>query len=290
MIIKPKKGINELILTLIIVFFLFIAFFRFTSFEVFSENFREKVLTYDLGFSRWHNISDNDSGELVKIISAVKKFPLIIYKNIVGYDREKIEPLSIDIEFLEYQKILSDRDRAIKKQILHNPTSVKASISFGGKQYNALVRLKGDLSDHWTSVHRMSLRIKLRGDETILGLNEFNIQKPRTRSFPYDAFFQDVLRSTGNLSSEHSYVKVNVNGSPWGVMNLESHIDKEFLERNQKKESLVVRFSNEDDGFIKKLALIQQTNFTVFLIQEFFLRHISVKKNSIEKKEKYILT
>ena len=90
--------------------------------------------------------------------------------------------------------------------------------------------------------------------EVIFGLNEFNIQKPRTRSYPYDAVFQDTIRSTGNLATEHNYVKVTVNGSDWGVMNLESHIDKEFLERNQKKESLVVRFSNEDGWLYEKTS------------------------------------
>jgi hypothetical protein len=254
MIIKPKKGVNEIIISLFFVFIILFAFFRLTNFKIFTENFREKVLTYDMGFSRWHNISEKESSELVQFIGALKRFPSIFYKNVIGYERAKIDSLTIDIEFLDYQKILSDRERAIKDQILHNPTSVKARINYRDKNYKADIRLKGDLSDHWTSVHRLSLRVKLKGDNTIFGLSEFNIQKPRTRSFPYDAIFQDTIRSAGNLASEHNYIKVNVNGSPWGVMNLESHIDKEFLERNKKKESLVVRFSNEDGWLYQKIS------------------------------------
>ena len=115
--------------------------------------------------------------------------------------------------------------------ILKNPSEVKAEVEFQGKTYKAKIRLKGDLPDHWESVHRMSLRIDLKGDATIFGLNEFNIQKPRTRLFPYDPVFQDLARSMGNLSVKHNLVKVKVNGQDWGFMDLESHVGKEFLER-----------------------------------------------------------
>ncbi len=249
MIIKSKKGKNELFLGLIIVVLVLISFVKLTDIKIMAENYREKILTYDLGFSRWHNISDSGVSKSDQIISAFKKMPSIIYNNIVGFDRNHIEKLEIDIKFLDYKKILSDRDRAIKSQILRNPHKVKAVVKYKDKTYNAKVRLKGDLSDHWTAIHRMSLRINLKGKNTIHGLNEFNIQKPRTRVYPYDAVFQDTLRATDNLAAEHNYVRVIVNGSDWGVMDLESHVGKEFIERNHKKESIVVRFSNEDGWF-----------------------------------------
>ena len=289
MIIKPKKGVNEIIISLFIVFIILFAFFKLTNFKIFTENFREKVLTYDMGFSRWHNISDKESSELVQFISALKTLPSIFYKNVIGYEREKIDSLTIDIKFLDYQKILSDRDKAIKDQILHNPTSVKARINYRGKNYKAEIRLKGDLSDHWTSVHRLSLRVKLKGDNTIFGMSEFNIQKPRTRSFPYDAIFQDTIRSTGNLASEHNYLRVNVNGSPWGVMNLESHIDKEFLERNKKKESLVVRFSNEDGWLYQKISP-KLTNKFYRLSDPLLFSKVYSSKKKFDKSRREIYT
>lgn len=252
MIIKPLKGRNELLLGLIVVLVVLISNFRFTNLEILTENFREKILSYDLGFSRFHNISDSGSGMSNKLISVFSKMPSIVYKNITGYDRNHIETLAIEIKFLDYKSILSDRDKALENQILINPNTVNAEIKYKNQIYNAEVRLKGDLSDHWTAIHRMSLRIKLKGGKTIHGLSAFNIQKPRTRLFPYDAVFQDTIRSAGNLASEHNYVKVAVNGNEWGVMNLESHIGKEFLERNRKKDSLVVRFSNEDGWIYQK--------------------------------------
>ena len=56
----------------------------------------------------------------------------------------------------------------------------------------------------------------------------------------------------GNLSVKHNLVKVKLNGQNWGFMDLESHVGKEFLERSKRKESLVVRFSNEEGWYYLK--------------------------------------
>jgi len=249
MIVKDYKGRRELFFAFIVVVLVLISFYKLIDFKIITENFREKILTYDLGFSRWHNISDSQLGKSEQLISALKKMPTILYNNLVGYKSEPIDKIEINIKFLDYEKILLDRDRAIKNQILTKPHTVRATIKYNDKTYKAKIRLKGDLSDHWTSVHRMSLRVNLKGKNTIYGLNEFNIQKPRVRVYPFDAVFQDTLRTAGNLSTEHNYVKVVVNGSDWGVMDLESHVGKEFIERNKRKDSVVVRFSNEEGWY-----------------------------------------
>ena len=51
MIIKPLKGRNELVLSLVVVLLVLFSSFRLTNLEILAENFREKILTYDLGFS-----------------------------------------------------------------------------------------------------------------------------------------------------------------------------------------------------------------------------------------------
>ena len=46
---------------------------------------------------------------------------------------------------------------------------------------------------------------------------------------------------------------VKFNGKDWGVMNIESHISKEFLETEKRKDSIVVRLSNEDGWLYHKV-------------------------------------
>ena len=252
MIIKKYKRPYEVFISFLILIIISVLVYEKKNVEIFLENYREKVLTYDIGISRLRNVVDNKGTTSEKIFSLIKKTPSLVYRNIVGFERPPIENLNIKIKFLDYKKVFEDRDLALKNLILKNPSEVKAEVEFQGKTYKAKIRLKGDLPDHWESVYRMSLRIDLKGDATIFGLNEFNIQKPRTRLFPYDPVFQDLVRSMGNLSVKHNLVKVKVNGQDWGFMDLESHVGKEFLERSERKESLVVRFSDEEGWYYQK--------------------------------------
>ena len=54
------------------------------------------------------------------------------------------------------------------------------------------------------------------------------------------------MRDTGNISPAHHFVHAYVNGVDWGIMNMEEHMSKEFLEKQNRKNSVIVRFSNED--------------------------------------------
>ena len=112
---------------------------------------------------------------------------------------------------------------------------VNGEIKFGERIYEAKFRLKGDLDDHWISNTRLSLRVKLKDGKTIYGMNSFSIQKPRSRQHPYEQAFQQVMNQTSNLSLNTHYAKVIVNGDDWGIMNIEEHFSKEFLEKNRRK-------------------------------------------------------
>ncbi|WP_339138272.1 MAG: right-handed parallel beta-helix repeat-containing protein [Candidatus Electrothrix sp. GW3-4] len=177
----------------------------------------------------------------------------IIKGYIVGFpERPFLERLDFDIDFLEYQKIMKDRDRAIAAGMLIDPTTVKGKIRFNNQTYKVKLRLKGDLGDHWISKQRVSLRVSIKGKKTILGFKKFSIHKPRARQHPFDATFQALARHAGGLSPQHKYVRVYVNGSSWGVMNMEEHISKELLEKQNVKDSLVVKFSNDKKWLTEK--------------------------------------
>ena len=43
------------------------------------------------------------------------------------------------------------------------------------------------------------------------------------------------MSQSSNLSLNTHYAKVNLNGQDWGIMNIEEHFSKEFLEKNKGK-------------------------------------------------------
>ena len=113
----------------------------------------------NLGFSHRMNLVDSGDGSFGlaskeaglayrKLIlpSIVKSIPKIIKYKVFGkvFDR-----MDIDIKYIDFRKIMRDRDIAIKSTILTDPTVVNAKIKFRGRRYRAKLRLKGDMVDHW---------------------------------------------------------------------------------------------------------------------------------------------
>ena len=214
-----------------------------------KEDLMQNIEAQNLGFSHFRTLVDTGDGQrgysiVSKIKGIIHKIPEIIrYKLSNGTEFERID---IEIDFLEYSKILKDRERAIKDKILTNPTKVKSVLKFQGKKYKARVRLKGDLHHHWDSKLRLSLRVELKNGKNIFGFSNFSIHKPRERKHPYDYTFQSMVRDAGNLAAVHKFAHVFVNGEDWGIMDLEEHMSKEFVEKQNKKSTILFRFANED--------------------------------------------
>jgi hypothetical protein len=219
---------------------------------IYKTDIRENLIALDLGISTFHNLTDDDNLQDTKEISLFKKniipfiksFPKIAKYKL--FNEHKFDRIDININFSDYLILDKDRKRAIKEKILSNPTEVNAILEHKGEKYKASLRLKGDFPDHWLGTKRQSLRIKIKNDKNILGFSRFSIHKTRSRQHPYDHAFQSMIIDTGNLGVIHKFAHIFVNGVNWGIMDMEEHISKEFLEKQNRKESPVVRFSNEE--------------------------------------------
>ena len=217
-----------------------------SSFDKFKIELTAYLMSFDPGFSSAGSVSsyfDKLWGNVSWVVAG----------KLFGFDgRPEIKRIDIDIKFSDMETLKEDRDRALLDSILSAPTTVPAKIRFSGQTFKAKVRLKGDLNDHWRTLTRMSLRVRLKGDGAVLGFKTFSIHRPVARQHPYDQVFQDLHRKMGGLSSVHNYARIYVNGSDWGVMNLEEHISNELLEKQKRKESIVVRFGTEEGWKYRK--------------------------------------
>ena len=230
-------------------------------FGITKEDTIQKLLSLDLGISHFRNLLDVGEGDTEKfsfntkiisslIVSSFNSIPKFIQYKL--FNEKVFDRVDISINFSNYSTLMKNRARAIQDGLLVNPEEVNATLEHKGKKYKSKIRLKGDFGGHWRSKHRLSLRVKLKNDKNILGFSTFSIQKPRERQHPYDQTFQSLVRDSGNLSSTHKFAHVFVNGDDWGIMNIEEHFSKEFLEKQKRKKSIMVRFSNEDKWFYKR--------------------------------------
>lgn len=206
----------------------------------------DEISTYDLGFSSLGNLFGGELLDFENNLIVLLKTPKIISNSLFGVDsRDEIPKLYLDIKFKNYKKLLDDRIRSLKNNSGNDFTEVKGKINFHGKKMKCKVRLKGEYSQHWRSEKKMSFRINLKGDNSILSFKSFSIHKPTARQHPFDQTFQDIQKELGNISSSHNYINLIVNGIDWGIMNIEEHMSKELLEKQFRKESLIFKLGDD---------------------------------------------
>ena len=247
MIILRKK-VSFFPIIFLMLFFCIIFFGKYLSKHSFkSLIFHELqgLMLIDHGFSSPKNLLGINSPEST-IYGIPYFFPKNIFKSLVLQTKDFpgrpiIEKIEININFKNYRKILDDRKRFIKKGYSSNHQKVRAEIKYKGKKYKSNIRLKGDYAEHWGSSSRMSFRVDLK-NKTIFGFKRFSIQKNEARQFPYDQVFGKLNNDLGNLTPKQTFAHVFVNGQDWGIMNIEEHMSKEFLEKQKRKESLIFRF------------------------------------------------
>lgn len=176
-----------------------------------------------------------------------------IKKTISGEYPADLEAIEIDIKMKHLTKIRDERNRALKLEVMAGQKSYPAKIQYKGETYRANIRLKGDMTDHWSGADRWSFRINLKDGKTILGMSRFSIHKPPSRQLPYDHMFQAWMRSIGNMAPRHEYVRVNFNGDYWGVMNVEEHMTRHMIELNGRKEAPIFKMGSEMDWSLTRM-------------------------------------
>lgn len=181
----------------------------------------------------------------------------IAIKDLFSFDKNKFETLKIDIDFQNLDILKKDRSNALKNGMLINPNKVNAKINLNGKKIDASVRLKGDFNDHRNYNKQWSLKFNLRNSENIFEMTEFSLTNHRSRNYPYNFIISKNLERMKLHVPKFKTVKVIFNGYDWGLMLIEEHFTKEFLENRKLKNGLIFKISNEEKMIFEHLHFYQ---------------------------------
>jgi hypothetical protein len=154
--------------------------------------------------------------------------------------------ISLSIEDADLSRLLKAREDALnRKQIVaEHKFWIPAQVQLGEEVFRAEVRLKGDLHDH-VETEKWSLRIQLV-DGKLMGMKVFSIQHPQARGFLWEWWVQQAARMNDLLAPRSDFVNVSLNGRNRGIYYLEEHLAKEMLESQQRRESAIVRLTDEN--------------------------------------------
>ena len=183
---------------------------------------------------------------------------------------KKNEKIIIDINYKNYQKILSTREKSIKAlratEDIHEWVSAKMNIQ--DKDYKIKIKLKGVHSEHWEHSKKWSFKIKLLDDKSIDGVKRFSIQRPRTRDYLYEWLFMEVLKKEKLIYHRTKYPEIIINGENLGVYFFEEQHSKQLIENNKRREGPII-------GLDKNLWIKEINNLndlTVNVLEDSFLR------------------
>ena len=240
MLVIKEKSNWIIVLTITLIITCLILFIGSKTFNLQKEILLSHIYALDLGATRSTSLKE------------INLIELLNYK--VQGPAHSIPTLYLDLKFSNYQKILSDRENALKTNVLVNPQEVKGTLTLRDETFDVKIRLKGDLGQHWDIPHRMSYRIKVQDGKYIEGMKKFSLHKPSARQVPFDPAFQKLIQSSGGLSSSHKYFKLIVNGINYGVMHAEESLSTSFIEKKKRKDSLLFKLSNEDRFLYSSMA------------------------------------
>jgi len=168
-----------------------------------------------------------------------------------------IEALYIDVGLKELGALKEQRRAFIKKESYSGEKAdenwVKAKLRIGQRSTKAKLRLKGIDPDHWTDASGWSFRVKIQGDENLLGSRRFQLQKVSDLENIMEWALAQELEFEGLIPHHTRFVNAYFNGEPWGAYMIQDHYDKILLERNGFPEGPIIGFDKSDIPAARKI-------------------------------------
>ncbi|WP_353777094.1 hypothetical protein [Winogradskyella sp. 3972H.M.0a.05] len=163
--------------------------------------------------------------------------------------------VQITVSEKSYKKLKKKRDKAVSVGILetNDKDYVPATITFNGQQYNAEIRLKGDWTTHLEG-SKWSFRVKLKNDKTIMGMRKFSLHHPAARNYLGEWLYHKAIKKEGLMGLRYNFVegKLHVKSGKnkyinidTGIYAIEETFDKRTIESNKRKESVILKFSED---------------------------------------------
>lgn len=153
------------------------------------------------------------------------------------------EVLELIIPDSAMNNLQSYRDSAVAEGYLKPEfkQEILATMIWRNDSIPTKVRLKGDFPDHWSG-EKWSMRLNIKGEHSLLGMDKFSIQAPETRKSMNEWYYHQHLKHAGILGLRYRFIKVSINGEDKGVFALEEAFSKELLENAQRKDAPILKF------------------------------------------------
>ena len=180
----------------------------------------------------------------------VKEKNEFIFQNYSAVDKLKIEIKKKDLLMMNFTAAKAVEEYSIK--FIQNPY-YKARILFKGKYIPVNIRLKGATANEHLKGKKKSFRLKILGENSLLGMTEFSLMDPARRNYLYEWIIRRIFLDEDLLSKKYEFVQLTINDENLGLYVIDEKPSKLVIERNADREGIIVRF-NDDAFWFDKIA------------------------------------
>ena len=198
--------------------------------------------------------------------------------------------INIHINFDDQKKISTLLKKFEQKEIIIpniKEYNFDAKIEFKNEMLETNFRLKGDTDSHYDDWNKLSLKFDLKDEYKFFGMEKFSIQDPWERTFLNEWVFYELCKELNLISPRYFFLKVFINGENKGIFNLEENFSKEMIEHNRRRESVIIKFSEERDIISKILYGAPIDNIDSEKILEIYEKKSILKNESLKKDFEY---
>ena len=203
--------------------------------------------------------SGNTLQNLVDFVSHPKYSTLNYIRSFVSHPAK----IYINIPFknykvLEYQNELASKYKGGHRVHPLNPGFTDGYINYKNINVPAKFKIKGGTVTHHKNIkNKWSLKIKVKGEKSLLGMMKFSISNPTTEHYLNEWIYYKLTKYIGLISRRSDFVDVTINGYHKGIYFIVEDMGKELLEYNKRRNGPIFRL---DSNYIWEQTLAFKGN------------------------------
>ncbi|MEM7367379.1 MAG: CotH kinase family protein [Bacteroidota bacterium] len=170
--------------------------------------------------------------------------------------------IQLEIPEKGLRKLDKKRWEAIHRGLLSQGENdwTKARLHTGEESIPVKLRLKGDLSDHFTG-NKWSFRVKTKEPYAWNRLITFSLHTPLARGHLAEWVYHQWLQREDVLSPRYDFAHVQINGETRGLYAWEEHFEKQLVESHARREGPILKFDENGVWEVRQRASDHQLDW-----------------------------
>jgi len=222
---------------------------------LFASGLAGMLLVLALLFSIFrYGVYLKEAGHTTYFNNTLQKVAQLDFSFIGNYSKgqmAELDEFALDIKFKHLLRLQYLRKRSLEVGLIlpeFKNEEFPAKLSYKGATHDVKIALTGLVAkSHLRNPTKWSFELKVKGDDTVLGMKRFALLLPDTRGYLTDWLGFELMKEMGMMGFRVDFVNISINGKDAGVFYLEERFDKHLIENNRLREGIIFKI---DEGLL----------------------------------------